>query len=683
MSGSAATTQRSIELLFSAGTASSLTDAELLERFRSGSPDVAEAAFESLLLRHGPMVLSVCRRIIRDRHDAEDAFQATFLILATRASSIRAQKSVAAWLHGVALRVASRLRSSTERRRTEERKLAETAEENTDHGASSAEDNGLDHDVLHQEIQRLPRKYREAIVLCYLQGQTQEAAAGQLRCPPSTVGVRLLRARKRLEARLTRRGIARPGGPVVVLPLRHTPPAVPDALTASTLSLVRGTGGTLAAAAARTAAEILKSLAAIKWARIAIVVLASAVAVTAAARDTVSSRLLASIRYRKKPSVSHPVFWIGQRVVTKYATPLVEEGQVVDDNLNPQVYAIRQIDLDLVRIDSSHKAGWVPARELVALDQAFDFYAEEIKHSPSNVEAYYRRGLLRAYRHEWPTSEDVHQAIADLTEAIRLRPDWYGLFSARGQILLRNGECEPGIADYTESIRLAPGTARAELHYVRAWALHRMREYDKALADCNEAARLDPELSGPGLRGSSLRDEITQYKSRRERHLEEIEADIRRGAPTGTSLRWRAFYRWEMKEYDGALSDYREAIRIAPADAKAWTDLAWVLAKCPSDKIRDGREAVESATRACDLTAWKDASSLQALADVCTKVGDFENAERWHTKAEDLRSEVESEESDRTASQQQRESQPLASEKGTAQPLIPNSASPFRVLRSD
>ncbi len=102
----AAADHRSTGILFSAGTASGLSDIELLERFLSGPNEFSEAAFETLVLRHGPMVFAVCRRIAVDRHDAEDAFQATFLILANRARLIREHRSVAGWLHGVALRVA-------------------------------------------------------------------------------------------------------------------------------------------------------------------------------------------------------------------------------------------------------------------------------------------------------------------------------------------------------------------------------------------------------------------------------------------------------------------------------------------------------------------------------------------------------------------------------------------------
>ena len=116
---------RSLGILFTEGTHCGLTDTELLERFLSRSDETAAHAFEGLVLRHGAMVLDVCNRVLGDPHDAQDAFQATFLVLATRARSIRRQKSVGSWLHGVALRVARRARSDAARRKAHERRIAE------------------------------------------------------------------------------------------------------------------------------------------------------------------------------------------------------------------------------------------------------------------------------------------------------------------------------------------------------------------------------------------------------------------------------------------------------------------------------------------------------------------------------------------------------------------------------
>lgn len=194
---------RSLATLFATGTSTGLSDAQLLERFaaRDENGGAAEAAFEALVLRHGPMVFDVCRNVLGNHsHDAEDAFQAAFLILATKAGSVRRKTSVASWLYGVALRTAMRSKSDSARRRVKEQRAAESRGE-----AIEPTEAPLDLGILHQEVGRLPSKYRDPIILCYFEGMTHEMAAAQLRCPVATVGVRLMRAKARLKDRLDRR----------------------------------------------------------------------------------------------------------------------------------------------------------------------------------------------------------------------------------------------------------------------------------------------------------------------------------------------------------------------------------------------------------------------------------------------------------------------------------------------
>ena len=154
------------------------------------------------------MVLRVCRAVLGDRHEVEDAFQATFLVLAVRARSIRRRGSVASWLHGVALRVAASERSRAARRRRHELvRAAMTSSTTQDAGSDPVCDHELTL-VIQEEIGRLPEKYRAAVVLCYLEGLTHEMAAERLGWPVGSVKSRLAWARERLRVRLTRRGVA-------------------------------------------------------------------------------------------------------------------------------------------------------------------------------------------------------------------------------------------------------------------------------------------------------------------------------------------------------------------------------------------------------------------------------------------------------------------------------------------
>jgi RNA polymerase sigma factor (sigma-70 family) len=181
-------------------------DDELLDWFLGEDASGSEAAFSELVDRHGPIILGICRRVLGRSDEAEDAFQATFLALARAAGSIRERRAVGCWLCEVAYRVALRARSRAAEREAREREAAEMTGERYDHDRDPAWDDLLS--VLREEINRLPSPYRKAVVLCYLEGRTNQEAAALLRWPVGTVKGRLYRARHRLRSRLARRGLA-------------------------------------------------------------------------------------------------------------------------------------------------------------------------------------------------------------------------------------------------------------------------------------------------------------------------------------------------------------------------------------------------------------------------------------------------------------------------------------------
>lgn len=194
---------RDVQTLFSLGTLHGLTDAQLLDRFRSGTDHGSETAFAGLVARHGSMVLGVCRRALNDPHDVADAFQATFLILVRKAETVEARDSLGRWLYGVSRRVAVRAKRTAARRTAREVNGVESLAVL----APPKQDNDLPV-ILDEEIGRLPEKYRDAVILCDLQGLSQEEAARQLGCVVGTVKSRLSRGRERLHSRLIRRGVA-------------------------------------------------------------------------------------------------------------------------------------------------------------------------------------------------------------------------------------------------------------------------------------------------------------------------------------------------------------------------------------------------------------------------------------------------------------------------------------------
>jgi RNA polymerase sigma factor (sigma-70 family) len=208
-------------------------DAELLSRF-VGQRD--EAAFESLLRRHGPMVLRVARRVLDNDTDAEDVFQAAFLLLARRASAIRKRESVASWLHSVAHRLAVSTRSKRKKRQATERRAAKARPTETPSAWSELEA------TLHEVLAQLPEKYRTPLVYCYLEGWTQEEVARDLGVPLGTLRSWVARGRELLRKRLFRRGIAfsAAGASSALLASACAPAeAVPIALRMTTLQAAR------------------------------------------------------------------------------------------------------------------------------------------------------------------------------------------------------------------------------------------------------------------------------------------------------------------------------------------------------------------------------------------------------------------------------------------------------------
>jgi RNA polymerase sigma-70 factor (ECF subfamily) len=203
------------------------TDTQLLKRFAQRHE---EAVFAALIRRHGPMVLSVCRRVLRNSHDAEDAFQATFLVMIEKGHRLRKPELLSNWLYGVAYRTALHARQRAARRSEREREaVAMSSDSVNDPEIESRELRR----VLDEELLRLPQKYRAPLVLCYLEGKTNEEAARQLGWPSGSMSYRLARGRDLLRQRLE----TRMGGATIflqtIMQAEHFQPAV----VSSTLAL--------------------------------------------------------------------------------------------------------------------------------------------------------------------------------------------------------------------------------------------------------------------------------------------------------------------------------------------------------------------------------------------------------------------------------------------------------------
>jgi RNA polymerase sigma factor (sigma-70 family) len=260
----------------------SLTDGKLLERFVR---ERDEAAFAVLMHRHGPMVFGVCRRMLGDGHDADDAFQATFLVLVRRAASVEPHSPLASWLYGVAQRVALKARARAAARHHRQRELTDMPRKEPLDDMTWRELRPL----LDEEVGRLPEKCRVPMVLCYFEGKSYDEAAQELGWPKSTLASRLGRGRELLRQRLVKRGITLSAGAVATALIEHTAQAGAAALlTINTVkaaaSAVAGkpiTQGLFSAQALALAEETMKTMIGIKG-KVVAVLLALGLAVGAA-----------------------------------------------------------------------------------------------------------------------------------------------------------------------------------------------------------------------------------------------------------------------------------------------------------------------------------------------------------------------------------------------------------------
>lgn len=268
------------------------------------------------------------------------------------------------------------------------------------------------------------------------------------------------------------------------------------------------------------------------------------------------------------------------------------------------------------------KSGWLDQQNVVPLSRAaIDQFTKLVNENPKNPGPYIKRGNV------WLNLNEIESAIADFNEAIKLDPNSILAYNNRGAAWFSKGDFDKAIKDYSEAIKLDPKEKLA--YYNRGNVLLEKGEDEKAIKDYNEAIKLDPKMS----QAYCNRGIAWHNQGNYDKEIEDYNEAIRLEPKLSFAYLNRGYAWHDKQEYEKAIKDLNEAIRLDPNSADGHNELAWLLATCPNAEHRDGKLAVSHATKACELTDWKDDFYVDTLSAAHAAAGDFEKAIQYLDQA--------------------------------------------------